>query len=94
MSVNITYKSINGWDSVINGDFLILEGTTDHPIPKGLYRAFIITNESDDPPQTFCLIPMFDGPFEKNMFPYMLGDSFPKLISKVKSVNINAEVNQ
>ena len=102
MSVNINFKQPTNdskWESVETGDYLLLEGTPNHPIPKGLYRIFIYISDVDPTDnsnnKTVCLVPLFDGPFEPNMFPYMCPDiNYPTIIQKINKVNIDAEVTQ
>lgn len=102
MSVNINFKpSTNNskWETVKSGDFVVLEGTPEHPIPQGLYRVFIITEIPTEPIPTLhhkniFVIPMFDGPFNENMFPYMLSNfPLPTLIQKINRINIEVETN-
>jgi hypothetical protein len=102
MSVNINFKpSTNNskWETVKSGDFVVLEGTPEHPIPQGLYRVFIITEIPTEaiptpPHKNIFVIPMFDGPFDENMFPYMLSNfPLPTLIQKINRINIEVETN-
>jgi hypothetical protein len=97
MNVNINLKSPSNdskWNSLQTGDFIIAEGTSEHPIPNGLYQVFIITDTNPNVPKTIIIVPIFDGPFNENMFPYMLPRSpFPILSQKVNNINIIAEVN-
>jgi hypothetical protein len=95
--VNINFKqstNVTKWESVKTGDYVVLEGTPEHPIPQGLYRIFIIT-ELETNKKSIFIVPLFEGPFENNMFPYLL-DNFPlpTLVQKVNKVMIEAEVNQ
>lgn len=104
MSININYKSptnLQKWNTLQNGTFAIIEGTQEHPFPKGLYRVFIMRN-IDEPPiepvepdvVSYILIPMFDGPFEDGMFPYMLpvSNKMPEIINKISQVHIDVEL--
>ena len=106
MSVNINFRpptNNSKWESVKSGDFVVLEGTPEHPIPQGLYRIFIITDIPTEaipilPHKNIFIIPMFDGPFDENMFPYMfpymLSNSLlPTLIQKINRINIEVETN-
>jgi hypothetical protein len=96
--VNINYKqstNVTKWESVKTGDFVMLEGTPEHPIPQGLYRIFIITEPEPPNPKSIFIVPLFDGPFENNMFPYLLNNfPLPTMVQKVNKVMIEAEVNQ
>lgn len=100
MSVNINFRPTSNetkWKSVKNGDFAVIEGTQDHPIPSGLYRIFVVQQEMDPPAEGFAinylLVPMFDGPFSQGMFPYMLTESpFPSIKQVVNKVHIEVEV--
>ena len=99
MSVNINYKTLTNeqkWATLKNGDFIIAEGTPSHPIPKGLYRIFTITpdDEAFKFDVTITLLPLFDGPFPNNMFPYMITDkeNLPTIINKVSQVLIDVDV--
>lgn len=98
MSVNVNFKpstNISKWESIKSGDFAVLEGTPEHPIPAGLYRAFIITESEPPNLRNIFIVPMFDGPFEESMFPYMLNNfPLPTLVQKANRVSIDAEVNQ
>jgi hypothetical protein len=107
MSVNVTIKptsNISKWESLQSGDFAMLEGIPEHPIPNGLYRVFIVTETypAIEGKRNIFLIPMFDGPFEENAFPYIL-NAFPYILNnfplpiitqKVNGVTIDVEVNQ
>ena len=97
MSVNINFKpstNISKWESIQSGDFVVLEGVSEHPIPNGLYRIFVFTEPEPSNHRNFFIIPMFDGPFEENMFPYMMSNfPLPTLIQKINKVSIDVEVN-
>lgn len=96
MSVSINIKSstnVSKWESIKSGDFVMLEGTTEHPIPNGLYRIFIIT-DPELATRNIFVIPMFDGPFEESMFPYVLNNfPLPTLTQKINNISIDVEVN-
>jgi len=96
--VNINFKqstNVTKWEAVKTGDYVVLEGTPEHPIPQGLYRIFIITEPQPPNPRNIFIVPIFEGPFENNMFPYMLNNfPLPTLVHKVNKVLIEAEVNQ
>lgn len=96
MSVNINYKPPTNnqkWISLQNGAFAVVEGNAAHPVPKGLYRIFL-TNNEEMTGIIFILLPLFDGPFSNNMFPYMMpyDDSLPTIINKVSQIHIDAEL--
>jgi hypothetical protein len=77
MSVTFNVKPITNegkWKAVKSGDFLVLEPVPDHPIPAGLYRAFILTEPDHNEKRTYCILPLFDGTFAENMFPYTFPD--------------------
>lgn len=97
MSVNINIKQITDnskWETVNSGDFVILEGTPEHPIPHGLYRVFIISDSDSPLNKNIFIVPMFDGPFEGKMFPYVISNvPFPKIIHIVNHVNIEVKIN-
>lgn len=97
MNVNINYKqstNITKWESVKTGDCVILEGTPEHPIPQGLYRVFIITEEITNIKNIF-IVPLFEGPFADNMFPYMLNNiPLPTISQKINKITIDAEILQ
>lgn len=101
MSVNINFKPISNeskWKSIVNGDFVVIENSPNHPIPSGVYRVFIIpidiTAKVDIPfNQQFIIIPMFDGPFEIGMFPYMANQPYPLIKQLINKINIEAEIN-
>lgn len=96
MSVNINFKPFTNeakWVSLNSGDFVVLEGTPEHPIPAGLYRVFIITEPEPPHNKTIFVVPLFDGPFEGNMFPYMLNNfPLPTITQRVSKINIDVEV--
>ena len=98
MSVNINLKpstNVSKWESVNSGDFLVLEGTPEHPIPSGLYRVFIIKNVEPPHNKDIFLIPIFEGPFADNMFPYVMSNlPLPTIVHKVNKINIEVEVIQ
>lgn len=99
MSVNINYKeatNVQKWKTLQNGSFVILEGNPTHPIPKGLYRVFVI-----DPPEecvganvSFALSPLFAGPFPENLYPYMITDeeNLPTILNKVSQIHIDVDL--
>jgi hypothetical protein len=96
MSVNINYKpptNIQKWKTLQNGAFAIIEGNEPHPVPKGLYRIFL-TNNEEMTGLIFILLPLFDGPFPDNMFPYMMpdGDNLPTIINNVSQIHIDVEL--
>lgn len=96
MSVNINYKpptNVHKWQTLQNGAFVIIEGNESHPVPKGLYRIFL-TNNEDNTGIVFILLPLFDGPFPNNMFPYMLpyDDNLPTIVNNVSQIHIDAEL--
>ena len=95
MSVNVNLKPASNtskWESIKSSDFAILEGTSEHPIPNGLYRIFIIIDQESSQRNIF-IIPLFDGPFENSMFPYLLNNSPPPTISqKISKLNIDIEI--
>jgi len=102
MSVNITVKQTNPiitnilkWKSVNSNDFVILEGSEKHPIPYGLYRIFIISDQELPPVKDIMAIPMFAGPFEENLFPYAIPLHPPEELPTIKQTinNITIEVN-
>lgn len=108
MSVNITYFETSNetkWKSIIkNGDFAVIEGTPEHPIPEGLYRVFLLPREQDldlvpNVPNVqqynYLLLPMFDGPFLDNMFPYMIDAEgvLPPIKQIVTKILIEAQVS-
>lgn len=101
MSVNINFRPTSNetrWNSIKNGDFAVVEGNNQHPIPMGLYRIFTIPAESQINPevkqQNFLAIPMFDGPFQDGMFPYMISENpFPLIKQIVNKVHIDVEIN-
>jgi hypothetical protein len=98
MSVNINFKPSSNeskWEYVKSGDFVILEGTPEHPIPNDLYRVFIISEDGPPAIRNVFIIPMSSGPFTENMFPYMLSAfPYPTIIQKVNAINIEVEVNK
>ena len=95
MSVNVNFKPSSNerkWESLKSGDFAVLEGTPEHPIPNGLYRVFTITDPEPPQPRNIFVVPMFEGPFNENMFPYMLNNlPLPILTQKINRVSIDAE---
>jgi hypothetical protein len=95
MSVNVNLKpstNVSKWESVKSGDFAMLEGTPEHPIPAGLYRIFIIT-DAETTQRNIFVVPLFDGPFDETMFPYMLNNfPLPTMTQKVGKVNIEVEI--
>jgi hypothetical protein len=97
MSIQINlHPSTNAskWESVKSGDFLVLDPVPEHPIPHGLYRIFIIGNEDESQGKTLFIIPMFDGPFEDNMFPYMIANPPPPtIVHKITKIKVDAEVS-
>ena len=96
MSVNINIKpptNESRWLSVASGDFLLIKGTSEHPIPDGLYRVFIVKAES----QSIFLTPLFDGDFPDNMFPYIFEQGIPDLpviTEKIHSVTIEIQLDR
>ena len=96
MSVNISFKPSTNeskWASLKSGDFVVLDGIPEHPIPNGLYRVFIITDAEPPHHRTFVILPVFDGPFSENMFPYMLNNfPLPTIVHKVSKVSVDVEV--
>jgi hypothetical protein len=98
MSVNVNFKpstNVSKWEAIKSGDFAVLEGTPEHPIPAGLYRVFIITEPEPPNHRNIFIVPLFEGPFEESMFPYMLNNfPLPTLVQKASRVSIDAEVNQ
>lgn len=96
MSVNVNFKPSTNeskWASLKSGDFAVLEGTPEHPIPQGLYRVFIITENEPPHHRNIFVVPLFDGPFAENMFPYMLNNfPLPTLIQQVIKITMEAEV--
>lgn len=101
MSVNINFRPTSNatrWASIKDGDFAILEGNTEHPIPAGLYRIFVMFddpgNEVAKQPQ-FILLPIFDGPFNPGMFPYIIAEGpLPEIKHLIHKVHIEVEVHQ
>jgi hypothetical protein len=100
MSVNIIYKeptNLLKWKALQNGDFVIIEGNSFHPVPKGLYRIFILNppEESFDSNISFALLPLFDGPFSENLYPYMITDeeNLPTIINKVSQIHIDVNLS-
>jgi hypothetical protein len=92
MSVKINFKPSSNeakWNLIKSGDFAVLEGTQENPIPQGLYRIFVAVDEKQQ--KTYLLTPLFDGPFEDGMFPYMVTNMLPKLIQPVSKLHIEAE---
>lgn len=91
MSVNINFtppSNVDKWKSVENGDFMFLKGTAIHPIPDGLYRIFLMEDKVEN---NIFIVPMFNGPFELNMFHHVFQidlDS-PLVIEKVKNISIS-----
>ena len=99
MSVNINFNETSNetkWNSIKNGDFAVIQGNTSHPIPSNLYRIFTVLDDETDQKVSFILLPMFDGPFQQNMFPYLIPTSAaPPIISKmIHKISINAETSQ
>lgn len=99
MSVNINYKeptNLLKWKTLQNGSFVIVEGNSSHPIPKGLYRVFILNppEESFDSNKSFALLPLFDGPFTENLYPYMITDeeNLPTIVNKVSQIHIDVDL--
>lgn len=93
MSVNINLKQTSNedrWLSIKSGDFAIIAGTNEHPIPEGLYRVFSVP--TDDHSQWF-ITPMFGESFEDGMFPYMVCNPPPLIKQTVHRVHIEVEVN-
>lgn len=105
MSININFKPISNeskWKSIVNGDFVVIENSPTHPIPSGVYRIFIIpvNAENLDPsissftlPKQFIIVPMFDGPFEIGMFPYIITQPYPNIKQLINKIHIEAEIN-
>lgn len=95
MSVNINIRQTSNetkWASIQNGDFAIIEGIPEHPLPNGLYRIFHTPKE--EAVNGYLLIPMFDGPFAENMFPYWLSEGpLPPIQQLVNKVHIEIEVS-
>lgn len=77
------------WKSVKNGDFLLIEGTAEHPIPNGLYRAFIMHN-------SYFLVPMFEYDFPADMFPYFISTennpTYPTIVNTVNKISIEVQI--
>ena len=95
MSVNININPVSNeakWASLANGSFAIIEQTTDHPIPSGLYRIFVVNIRQASGVKEFIVIPMFEGPFNPDMFPYMITENPPTIRQLVHKVNIDVEV--
>lgn len=99
MSVNINYKETTNtekWKTIQNGAYLVIEGNPTHPVPKGLYRVFIINppEESSDTDKSFALFPLFDGPFPENLYPYMItdGENLPTILNKVSQIHIDVDL--
>jgi hypothetical protein len=102
MSVNINFRQTTNetkWNGLKNGDFAVVEGNQQHPLPPGLYRVFKMDQEVPliDPnakQYTYVLLPMFEGPFPEGMFPYMLTEGpFPTIKQIVTKVHIEVEVS-
>lgn len=101
MSVNINFRPTSNatrWASIKDGDFVILEGNQEHPVPAGLYRIFVMppdpTSETASRPQ-YVLLPMFDGPFNPGLFPYVLSEgTLPEIKHLIHKVHIEVEVHQ
>ena len=94
--ININYKpptNTQRWKTLQNGSFAIIEGNATHPIPKGLYRIFL-TNNEDNTNLVFILLPLFDGPFPQNLFPFMLQDDsdLPTIVNTVAQVHLDVEL--
>lgn len=99
MSVNINYTettNLQKWQTLNNGEFAILEGNSQHPIPKGLYRIFVVTPDEKafDSDISYALLPLFDAAFPANMFPYMMpnDENLPPVINKVSQVHIDVNI--
>lgn len=96
MSVSVNFKPSTNeskWTALKSGDFVVLEGTQEHPIPNGLYRVFIVVEPEPPHHRTLFIVPLFDGPFQENMFPYILNNfPLPTLVQRVSKINIEAEV--
>ena len=95
MSININIKSVDNkikWNSVKNGDFLFLEGIPEHPIPSGLYRTFVLNPKAAN--ESFFIMPMFEGEFPENMFPYLITDTvaYPKILNTITKISIDVEI--
>lgn len=100
MSVNINYKeptNLLKWKTLQNGEFIIIEGNSFHPVPKGLYRVFILNppEESFDSDTSYALLPLFDGPFDENLYPYMITneENLPTIINKVSQIHIDVDMS-
>ena len=97
MSVSINFKPSSNedkWKTLKSGDFVFLENSTEHPIPIGLYRVFIIVGEEEPHDKNIFIVPMYDGDFG-NMFPYMVNTPpYPVMKHKVDHINIDVETPQ
>jgi hypothetical protein len=92
MSVNINIKPTSNddkWAAMENGDFAILSGNKENPIPEGLYRVFMANAEKME----YFAIPMFEGPFEIGMYPYMISLPRPPLKCIINTVHIDIQTN-
>ena len=93
MSVNINFRPSSNdskWDAVKNGDFAVLEGNPENPIPQGLYRIFIVSTDGGQI-RVWVILPLFDGPFSEGMFPYMVNIPPPKLVQTFNKLHIEVE---
>jgi hypothetical protein len=85
----------------MNGDFVVIEGSPEHPIPSGVYRVFTIPVSGEQiimageqrVEKQFIIVPLFDGPFEIGMFPYMVNQPYPIIKQLINKIHIEAEIN-
>lgn len=102
MSVNINFRPTSNatrWSSIKDGDFAILDGNQEHPIPSGLYRVFVMPADPQaevaQPMPQFVLLPIFDGPFNPGTFPYIVSSApLPEIKHLIHKVHVDVEVSQ
>lgn len=104
MSVSLNIRHISNedrWKSLKNGDFVLLEGSPEHPIPSDLYRVFEMPNTEVELPngasmgnKMWFIVPMGDGPFPDGFYPYSVSNPLPPLKQVIKHVNIEVSTVQ
>jgi hypothetical protein len=97
MSVSLNIRHISNedrWNALENGAFILLEGSSVHPIPSGLYRVFIMPSDHPGISKTWFLVPMGDGPFEVGFYPYGVESQPPPLKQVISHVNIEVSTVQ
>lgn len=93
MSIIINIKESDPqtkWETIKNGDFVILEGNTKDPV-NGVFRVFTISSNQNES-KKFIIVPIMDGPFEEGMYPYIIESPYPTISKIIQKINIEIEI--